>query len=88
MIGLMLAYRPILDPLDLHGVWYLLLLPLSVMLAMAFKAARVRDGDDGKLPIMVYLRQSIVFTIQIILGMVGLYALALLVVTVLLPMAV
>lgn len=73
-----LAYRPFLDPLDLHGVWYLLLIPLSLLTAMAYKAVRV--------PTMrLYWRQTFFFFLQILLGITGLYVASVLVVKFAMP---
>jgi hypothetical protein len=36
-------YRPFLDPLDLHGWWWLMLLPMSFMIAVVYKAVRIKD---------------------------------------------
>ncbi len=39
----LLAWRPFLDPLPLHGHWMWLLLPLVVVIAVVYKAIRVDD---------------------------------------------
>ena len=73
-----LAYTPFIDPLDLHAVWYLLLPPLALLIAIAYKAARIPD-------LGVYWKQTFFFTLQILAGIVGLYILFLLMVNVALP---
>lgn len=73
-----LAYIPFIDPLDLHGVWFWLLLPLAVLIAMAYKAVRTPDMAH-------YWRQTALFSAQIIVGIVGLYAFCLVVLNTLLP---
>jgi hypothetical protein len=60
-----LAYRPFLDPLELHAYWYLLLLPMALFLSLAYKAVRVEDLRD--LP-----KQVLAMSAQIVLGMVAL----------------
>ncbi|MEM1184148.1 MAG: hypothetical protein AAGI53_04010 [Planctomycetota bacterium] len=74
----MLAYTPFIDPLDLHGVWYLLLPPLAILIAIAYKAVRIPD-------LTVYWKQTLLFALQILIGIVGLYVLALLLVRFALP---
>jgi len=65
VIGL-LAYIPFLYPMQLfHDWWYLLLLPLSVGISIAYKAMRLETLDD-------FWRHVAVMTVQIILGMIGL----------------
>ena len=76
---LTLAYRPFLDPLDLHDVWFWLLIPLAVLIAVAYKAVRTPDMKD-------YWRQTILFAGQIIVGVVGLFIAALVVLNWVLPM--
>jgi hypothetical protein len=58
-----LAYRPFIDPLNLHDAWWALLIPLSLGISIAYKAVRVRDMDT-------YWRQVIIMTIQIVVAMV------------------
>jgi hypothetical protein len=60
---LFLAWRPFLDPMNLHAWWWAFLLPLSLGISIAYKAVRVADLRD-------YPRQVLVMTAQIILGMV------------------
>jgi hypothetical protein len=74
----LLAYRPLLDPLDLHDAWFWLLLPLALLIAIAYKAVRVPDLSQ-------FWRQTLLFTAQIVLGIVGLFAAALLTLNVVLP---
>lgn len=58
-----LAWTPFLEPLNAHRVWFLLLLPLAFLVALAYKAVRVPDMRG-------YWRQVILMTIQIVAGMV------------------
>lgn len=57
-----LAWRPFLDPINLHDQWFLLLIPIALGVSMAYKAVRVHD-------LRTYPRQVIVMTVQIILAM-------------------
>jgi hypothetical protein len=57
-----LAYRPFLDPLNLHQHWYLLLIPVAFFLSLAYKAVRVHD-------LRALPRQTLSMTIQVILSM-------------------
>jgi len=63
-VTFLFAYRPFLDPLDLHARWYLLIIPMAFFLSLAYKAVRVEHLRD--LP-----RQTLVMTIQIILAMIA-----------------
>jgi hypothetical protein len=58
-----LAYRPFIDPLNLHDVWWALLVPLSLGIAIAYKAVRTRDMG-------MYWRQVAIMTVQIVVAMV------------------
>jgi hypothetical protein len=62
---LTLAHRPFIDPIELHGKWYLLLIPMALFVSLAYKAVRV--WDLRQLP-----RQVLAMAIQVILAMVGL----------------
>ncbi|USN99699.1 MAG: hypothetical protein H6810_03300 [Phycisphaeraceae bacterium] len=81
VVGGVLAYTPFIDPLNLHKVWFWLLIPLSVLIAVAYKAVRVPDMKK-------YWRQVGLFSAQIIVGIIGLYVFSLLVLNWLLPMVV
>lgn len=61
------AYRPFLDPINMQRSWYLLLIPLSLGIAVTYKAVRVND-------MRTYPRQVAAMTVQIILGMLALGA--------------
>lgn len=76
---LALAYRPFVDPIDLQRGWYLLLIPLSLGIAVAYKAVRVSD-------MRTYPREVIVMTIQIIFAMLALGAASFMLVQHVLPM--
>lgn len=75
---LILAWRPFLDPIDANAAWFLLLLPLALGIAVAYKAVRAPD-------MTTYWRQTALFALQIIGGIVGLYAAALVFLEVILP---
>ncbi len=59
----LLAYRPFLDPIDLHRYWFVLIFPMAFFIALAYKAVRVPD-------LRTMPREVAVMTIQIVLGMV------------------
>ncbi len=73
------AYLPFVDPLNLHRQWYLLLLPLALLTAVAYKAVRTRDMRR-------YPVEVLVMTAQILLGMIALALGFLLFVEVLIPL--
>jgi hypothetical protein len=59
------GYRPFIDPIDLHRFWFVLLVPMALLLSLAYKAVRVPDIKD--LP-----RQVAVMTVQVVAGMIAL----------------
>jgi len=40
-----LAWRPFLDPLDLHHIWWLLLVPLAFVIGLVYKTLKLRTLD-------------------------------------------
>lgn len=78
MTSLTLAWRPFLDPLNLHSYWYLLLIPLALGISVAYKAVRVRSMKG-------YWRQVGMMTVQIVAGIVGLGALSYFLLMVVIP---
>ncbi len=62
-----LSWRPFLDPLPVHSMWFWFLIPLSFGIAVSYKAARMRKLDR-------YWNQVAMMTVQIVLGMVALAA--------------
>lgn len=81
MSELLLAWRPFLDPLNLHGVWWAFLVPLSLGISVAYKAVRVPNFEG-------YWRQVALMTVQIILGMVVLWVVAFIVLGYVIPLIV
>ncbi|MGD9693163.1 MAG: hypothetical protein AB7G17_10270 [Phycisphaerales bacterium] len=71
MPDLLLAYRPFLDPLPVHELWWTLLLPLAFFISFSYKAVRLPDHD---LAPARFLRHVAVMTAQIVLAMVALGA--------------
>lgn len=63
----LVAWRPFLDPLPLHNLWWVLLFPLALGVSVAYKAVSVPDMDR-------YWPQVARMTIQIIVGMLALAA--------------
>ena len=55
-------FRPFIDPLEMHGSWWLLLPPLALGIAMVYKAVKLKDLSR-------YWFQVVVMTLQIIAGM-------------------
>ncbi len=60
-------YRPFIDPLEVHGWWWAMLVPMSLGIAVAYKAVRVKTVNEAWGP---YLREVAWMTVQIVLGMV------------------
>ena len=74
-----LAYTPFVDAVSIHEQWYLLIIPMSIFLAIGYKSVRCSDLSK-------FLREVIIFTVQV-LGGLGLLAIAFtIVIAVLLPM--
>lgn len=59
----MLAWRPFLDPMDLHAYWWAFLIPLSLLISVVYKAVRVERMSD-------WPRATVVMTAQIIAAMI------------------
>ncbi len=66
----MLAYRPFLDPLPLHDLWWVTILPLALGISAAYKAVRIPETD---LATPRYLRHVLSMTIQSIGAMLGIW---------------
>lgn len=62
-----LAWTPFLEPIDLHQLWWLTLIPLALFVSMAYKAVRLPDLDE-------YWRAVAIMTTQIVLAMIALAA--------------
>jgi len=58
-----LAYRPFLDPLDLHRYWFVLIVPLAFGTAVAYKGVKVRRMET-------YWRQVLRMTLAVVVAMV------------------
>ncbi|MCW5757326.1 MAG: hypothetical protein KIT54_08835 [Phycisphaeraceae bacterium] len=75
---LLLAWRPLLDPIDAHAWWFLLIFPVAFLLSLSWKAIRVDD-------IRRLWRSVLVMTVQTVLVLLGLGLAAFLGLTVVLP---
>lgn len=60
-----LAYRPFLDPLPLDNVWFLLVVPLALGVAIVYRAVRAADQR-------AFYRSVVVMTLQTVAAMIGL----------------
>ncbi|MFI4898194.1 MAG: hypothetical protein ACIARR_10245 [Phycisphaerales bacterium JB059] len=58
-----LAYTPFIDPIQAHDIWFLLLIPLAFLIAVGYKAVRTVNMRH-------YWRQVLMFTVQIVGGIV------------------
>lgn len=63
LMSLVLAWRPFLDPLDLHNSWWMLLVPLSFGIAVTYRATRVATFER-------FWVKAFILTAQIVLSMV------------------
>lgn len=59
------AWRPFVDPINMHGSYMLLLIPLAIGIAVTFKAVRVKEMKG-------YARQVVMLSVQTVLGMAAL----------------
>ncbi len=78
-MALVLAYTPFLEPMDLQSSWWMLLVPMAVLMSIAWKAVRVSNFKS-------FWRPVAVMTTQIVLAMVGLAFGAFVVVELLVPL--
>lgn len=78
MMLITLAYRPFLDPLPLDALWYVLLVPMAFFLAVGYKSVRTVEIEK-------FWPQVLMFTFQLVVGLVGLGAGFYVLVRVLLP---
>ncbi|WP_428388067.1 hypothetical protein [Mucisphaera sp.] len=62
-----LAWRPFLDPLSMESVWLWLLIPLSLAVALVYKAIKMPTLDR-------LVPESLFLGFQILLGMVAVAA--------------
>ncbi|MGP1345594.1 MAG: hypothetical protein ACTS3F_02855 [Phycisphaerales bacterium] len=62
-----LAYRPFLDPLELHDHWFWTLIPLLLLTAMAYKGIRV-----GEFTARRWCAQSLIMSLQLVVLMAAL----------------
>lgn len=59
---LTLAWRPFLDPLNVHDSWWWFLIPMAFGISVVYRAARLRSLDK-------YWNSVLMMTIQIVLAM-------------------
>ncbi|HYE02043.1 MAG TPA: hypothetical protein VD963_02280 [Phycisphaerales bacterium] len=64
---LLAAWRPFLDPVQLHRHWWFLLIPLALGISVTYKAIRLRTLER-------YWREVVAMTVQIVLAMLALAA--------------
>jgi hypothetical protein len=75
----LLGYTPFIDALAVHEQWYLLIIPIAIMIATGYKAVRCTDMKD-------YAREVFIFTMQILLGLGALAVISTVVITFIIPM--
>lgn len=78
-----LAWRPFLDPLNAHGAWWAFLIPLAFLIALTYRAVRLPEPGG-----ILYWRQVLVMTVQIVAAMILLGVAAFLFIEHLLPLLV
>ena len=60
---LVVGWRPFLDPINAHAMWWALLIPLALGVSVVYKAVRLPDMEH-------YWRHVAVMTVQIIVAMI------------------
>ncbi len=78
-MSLVLAWRPFLDPIQIHDWWYLLLIPLALGISLTYRAVR-QTSMDG------YFRSVLSLAGQIVVGISALGVACYFVIIVLVPM--
>lgn len=74
------GWTPFFTPINLFFEWWFLLaIPMAFLIAMIYKAMRVRAAGQ-------YWRQVLVMTLQILLGMIALHVVILLLMEAALPL--
>lgn len=77
--GSALAWVPFRDPMPVYNWWYFLLIPLALGISLVYKALRVHD-------LRSLWVQTLVMTLQVVLGMVALAIVLVLLVEFAIPM--
>lgn len=67
----MLAFRPFLDPIDVTSFWYLLMVPMALLIAIAYKAVRMPQAESG--PLRPYIIAVLKMTAMIVFWMIALW---------------
>lgn len=62
-----IPYRPFIDPLTMHAHWWVFLPLMALGIAVVYKAVRLKDLNG-------YVREVVIMTAQIVLGMILLAA--------------
>ena len=63
--ALLLAWRPFIDPINIHEVWFLAIVPLALGISLVYKAIRVKTMDR-------YWYNVWSMTVQVVVGMFAL----------------
>lgn len=45
--ALLPPYRPFIDPIQVHGLWWLMVIPLALGVAVVYKAVRMPNPGNG-----------------------------------------
>ena len=75
----LLAYTPFIDPLDAHSWWWAIVIPMTILISIAYKAVRTSDMSN-------YAREVVTMSAQVILGVIGLGLFFFVIVVHLIPM--
>ena len=73
------SYRPFIDPIQVHELWWLMVVPLALGVAVVYKAVRMRDPGSpaywlGVLRMMLEILGGMALLAVLTYGLVMVYA--------------
>ncbi len=73
------AYRPFIDPIQVHGLWWLMVVPMAFGVAVVYKAVRMPSPGNGAywlgvLKMMVEIIAGMALLAVLTYGLVMVYA--------------
>ncbi len=72
-------YRPFIDPIQVHGLWWLMVIPMALGVAVVYKAVRVSNPGTapywlGVLKMMLEIIAGMILLAVLTYGLVMVYA--------------
>lgn len=59
------AWRPFIDPMDAHRTWFVLLIPMAVLISMVYKAVRLPELDRYWVQVAIMSGQIVMWIIAL-----------------------